>query len=84
MALIEDNWLFRSIRMKCGLCLYFVPKQVITNKTNQEILSKYSNIGRCRRHAPALSGWPIVMNTDWCGDFKLNEETYHDLPAIED
>ncbi len=31
-------------------------------------------IGRCRRHAPTLNGWPIVFMEDWCGDHRLDEE----------
>jgi hypothetical protein len=30
-------------------------------------------IGRCRRHAPTMNGYPVVTAGDWCGDHKLNE-----------
>jgi hypothetical protein len=30
-------------------------------------------IGRCRKHAPTMSGYPAVYPTDWCGDHKLDE-----------
>jgi hypothetical protein len=30
-------------------------------------------IGRCRKHAPTMGGYPVVYITDWCGDHKLNE-----------
>jgi len=40
---------------------------------------KNYDLGRCRRHAPSLRGWPVVYNTDWCGDHKLSEYTYHYL-----
>lgn len=30
-------------------------------------------IGRCRRHAPTMSGWPVMFKSDWCGDHKLDE-----------
>lgn len=30
-------------------------------------------LGRCRRHAPVMSGFPAVFPTDWCGDHKLDE-----------
>lgn len=30
-------------------------------------------VGRCRRHAPTLRGWPVVYDSDWCGDHKLDE-----------
>jgi hypothetical protein len=31
-------------------------------------------LGRCRRHAPTMSGFPVVWPSDWCGDHKLDEE----------
>jgi hypothetical protein len=31
------------------------------------------NLGRCRRHAPTMSGYPAVFENDWCGDHKLDE-----------
>lgn len=33
-----------------------------------------TNIGRCRRHAPTMNGYPVVFVNDWCGDHKLNEK----------
>jgi hypothetical protein len=30
-------------------------------------------IGRCRRHAPTMNGYPVVYDMDWCGDHKLDE-----------
>jgi hypothetical protein len=30
-------------------------------------------LGRCRRHAPTMSGYPVVTPLDWCGDHKLDE-----------
>jgi len=30
-------------------------------------------VGRCRRHAPSMNGYPVVFPDDWCGDHKLNE-----------
>ena len=32
-----------------------------------------SRVGRCRRHAPTMNGYPVVFVQDWCGDHKLNE-----------
>jgi hypothetical protein len=31
-------------------------------------------LGRCRRHAPTMSGYPVVFENDWCGDHKLDED----------
>lgn len=30
-------------------------------------------LGRCRRHAPTIAGYPVVFVNDWCGDHKLDE-----------
>jgi hypothetical protein len=55
----KDNWRGRSKGMKCSSCIYFVSKTV--------------NIGRCRRNAPTMSGWPVLFPGDWCGNHKLDE-----------
>ena len=60
----QDNWKHRSTRMKCNSCMYFVLKPC-ANCDGQ--------IGRCRRHAPTMSGWPVMFGTDWCGDHKMDE-----------
>jgi len=31
-------------------------------------------IGRCRRHAPTMNGFPVVYESDWCGDHRLDEK----------
>lgn len=56
----QDLWKHRSKEMVCSTCMYFVPKGLV--------------VGRCRRHAPTMSGYPVVYYSDWCGDHKLNEE----------
>jgi hypothetical protein len=30
-------------------------------------------IGRCRRRAPTMNGYPAVKPDDWCGDHRLDE-----------
>jgi len=59
-----DPWEHRSSRMRCVTCMWFVDK-VSSNQVNR--------IGRCRRRAPTMSGYPVVFDTDWCGDHKLDE-----------
>ena len=54
---MEDNWKHRSQTMRCRFCMYFVIKD--------------GSLGRCRKHAPTLDGWPAVFASDWCGDYKL-------------
>ena len=56
-----DNWRHRSVGMRCRSCVYWVRKGE-------------GELGRCRRRAPTLNGWPAVFETDWCGDHKLDEE----------
>jgi len=56
----QDNWGAMGT-YKCRTCSYFVEK-----KDNP-------HVGRCRRHAPTLDGWPVVYDSDWCGDHKLDE-----------
>lgn len=62
----NDPWIHRSKNMSCGTCMYFVPKA----KSNEQ---EGTVLGRCRRHAPTMSGYPVVFVTDFCGDHKLDE-----------
>jgi len=59
----RDNWKHRSKNMLCSCCMYFVEK---VNNTSV-------SIGRCRRHAPTMKGWPVLFAEDWCGDHRLDE-----------
>lgn len=61
----EDPWVHRSEGMRCKTCIWFVPKQA-NNKIGYDI-------GRCRRHAPTMGGYPVVFVNDWCGDHRLDE-----------
>jgi len=60
----KDPWKHRSTNMLCSSCMFYVPKESHSN----------IEIGRCRRHAPTLGGFPAVFPYDWCGDHKLDEE----------
>lgn len=57
----RDPWKHRSEGMRCRTCMWFVPK------------GDGQNVGRCRRHAPTMNGYPVVFAADWCGDHKLDE-----------
>jgi hypothetical protein len=61
-----DPWAHRSEGMRCKTCMWFVPKE-------QSEPALRTLIGRCRRHAPTITGYPVVFVNDWCGDHKLNE-----------
>jgi len=54
-----DNWQHRSSGMVCATCMWWVEKG--------------NGLGRCRRRAPTMNGWPALYHTDWCGDHKLDE-----------
>ncbi|MHC1696880.1 MAG: hypothetical protein AB9919_02200 [Geobacteraceae bacterium] len=56
-----DPWAHRTVGMRCATCLWFCPK------------GNRLDFGRCRRHAPTMSGYPAVYATDWCGDHKMDE-----------
>ena len=58
-----DNWTDRPNGMICATCIWYAPK------TKNNVFA----IGRCRRHAPTMQGYPVVYNTDWCGDHKVDE-----------
>jgi Pyruvate/2-oxoacid:ferredoxin oxidoreductase delta subunit len=60
----DDPWIHRSKKMRCIACMYFCIKKNLDGQ---------SSIGRCRRHAPTMNGFPVVFPTDWCGDHKLDE-----------
>lgn len=62
----DDPWAHRSKGMRCSTCMWFVLKRAPERGPLNEI-------GRCRRHAPTMSGYPVVFTTDWCGDHKLDE-----------
>lgn len=60
-----DPWIHRSDNMRCKSCIWFVPKK-------SDIKLGY-DIGRCRRHAPTMGGYPVVFVNDWCGDHRIDE-----------
>ena len=60
-----DPWKHRSERMRCATCMWWVPKY-----------PDLAGSGRCRRHAPTMSGFPVVFARDWCSDHKLNENAH--------
>jgi hypothetical protein len=56
--------------MSCDNCMWF------TGKVHDGMKSgDFFKIGRCRRHAPSMNGYPVVFPRDWCGDHKLNENS---------
>ena len=66
-----DPWKHRSKFMRCQTCMWFVLKVPVTTSPEQG-----TRIGRCRKHAPTMEGYPVVFESDWCGAHKLDEEKY--------
>ena len=58
MAKKVDPWAHRSKNMSCATCMWSVEK---------------GKLGRCRKHAPTMNGYPVIYMTDWCGEHKLDE-----------
>ena len=58
----HDPWKHRSTGMQCNTCMWFIKKEGAVH-----------GLGRCRRHAPTMNGYPAVFVDDWCGDHKLDE-----------
>ena len=65
---VEDKW-DQVTGYCCASCRYYSPKD--------------DDMGRCRRHAPTMGGYPVVYaEEDWCGDHKIginpHKESYAD------
>ena len=67
-APIADPWIHRSEGMRCKKCIWFVPKVAAASKQGM-----LYDIGRCRKHAPTMGGYPVVFVNDWCGDHRIDE-----------
>ena len=49
------------------------PKYEWTCKSCMFYKMKEGTVGRCRKNAPTVGGWPDVSDDDWCGDHKRNK-----------
>jgi hypothetical protein len=63
----SDPWKHRAVGMRCLTCMWFVEKE------GQQQTNHRGQLGRCRRHAPSMNGFPAVFGMDWCGDHKMDE-----------
>lgn len=66
----RDPWAHRSQGMKCASCMWFVAKKAADKS---KPVPECGMLGRCRRHAPTMNGYPATFESDWCGDHKLDE-----------
>lgn len=67
----DDPWKYRSAKMKCGKCMWFVQKEPLNHPPTEGVPPR---IGRCRKRAPTMNGYPVVFVQDWCGDHKIDED----------
>jgi len=67
-----DRWQHRSRgSFRCSTCMWYLVKLQSSPSTVER-----PELGRCRRRAPTLGGWPAVFDDDWCGDHKLDENKF--------
>jgi hypothetical protein len=74
---MSDQWADKAT-FGCGTCQWFQEKEQVAvvhaPKATPGLITTPGRdrmLGRCRRHAPTLGGYPVVTPADWCGDHKL-------------
>lgn len=66
----KDPWVNRLKNMQCQTCQWYVEKVPLDNNRT------YTIIGRCRKNAPIVGeGYPAVFPNDWCGAYKIDENS---------
>ena len=60
-----DNPRINTNATVCKNCRWFLRKQD-------------TPVGRCRKYASIMDGFPGVMEDDWCGDFRLEHREAKD------
>jgi len=73
MTEYKEPWSYRSNGLKCNTCIWYVEKIKERIGSADSDVNPLKTIGRCRRHAPTMNGYPVVYMNDWCGDHKLDE-----------
>jgi len=69
----NDPWKHRSKGMRCATCMWFMLKELAKSPSPDDPITDRGGVGRCRRHAPTMHGFPVVFEGDWCGDHRLDE-----------
>ncbi len=73
----QDPWKHRSSGMRCKTCMWFAIK--VPYREDEPQPHANPTLGRCRRRAPTMDGYPVVfVSKDWCGDHKLDENKIDD------
>lgn len=62
-----DPWKHRSRGMSCITCIWYMEKE------REKSIKGALCLGRCRKRAPTMDGYPVVFEEDWCGNHKLDE-----------
>ncbi len=65
---VEAPWADKTT-LACQTCQYYSAQHEEAAGVDAAGMLRYK--GRCRRHAPTLTGYPVVFPLDWCGDHKL-------------
>lgn len=66
----------RSDKMLCDNCMWFKAKGIYNTKLKPTCSDV--KVGRCRKRAPTMGGFPVIFSNDWCGDFRLRENVIED------
>ncbi len=72
----DDPWAHRHEGMVCKTCMWSVEKAVKREARRAiDSAAKASGlvVGRCRKRAPTMDGYPVIFMDDWCGSHKLDE-----------
>lgn len=70
---LDDPWKHRTSGMRCRTCMWSVMKDPNPREYPQPGLLAGKRVGRCRRHAPTMGGYPVIYEDDWCGDHRVDE-----------
>ena len=73
----------------CGNCRFFVPLANPHEHLPEDSPLRYvgnKQVGACHRYPPAIGnfGWPILVEEDWCGEFRLNRSIQPRLQLSSD
>lgn len=76
---MTDRW-DRKTDFGCASCMFWVPKQehkVVGHPTPLPSIGTIQ-LGRCRRNAPTMKGYPVVYADGWCGEHKIGSNPVRD------
>lgn len=71
-----DKW-DRKTNFNCESCMFWVEKQRLVDLGGKKV-ELDTKLGRCRRYAPTMKGYPVVYSCDWCGEHKIGSNPVRD------